>query len=67
VRSGRHTWLARRILEANNRRGTFDNLDDTADGLREILETSFERLGIATVGPMAIFAAASPRFAPAAL
>ena len=33
-RSGRHTWLARRLLEANNRRGTFDNLGDTAGGPR---------------------------------
>jgi SAM-dependent methyltransferase len=63
-RSGRHSWLARRILEANNRRGTFDNLDDTEDRLREILEASFERVELETVGSMAIFAARNPRTKP---
>jgi SAM-dependent methyltransferase len=62
-RSGRHTWLARRILEANDRRGTFDNLDDTEAGLREILEASFERVELKTVGSMAIFAATGPSVA----
>jgi SAM-dependent methyltransferase len=59
--SGRHTWLARRLLEANNRRGTFDNLGDTEEGLGEILEASFERVELETVGSMAIFAATDPR------
>jgi SAM-dependent methyltransferase len=40
--SGRHTWLARRILEANNRRGTFDNLGDTEEGLGEILDEAVD-------------------------
>jgi len=62
-RSGRHRWLARRVLEVNNRRGTFDNLDDTEDGIREILEASFERVEMDTVGSMAIFAATNPRLA----
>jgi hypothetical protein len=53
--------LSRRILEANNRRGTFDNLGDTQDGLGEILEASFERVELETVGSMAIFAATNPR------
>jgi SAM-dependent methyltransferase len=59
--SGRHTRLARSVLDANNRRGTFDNLGDTEDGLREILEASFERVELETVGSMAIFAATDPR------
>jgi SAM-dependent methyltransferase len=59
--SGRHTSLSRSILRANNRRGTFDNLGDTQDGLREILEASFEQVELATVGAMAIFAAGNPR------
>jgi len=63
-RSGRHTWLSRRILEANNRRGTFDNLSDTEEGLAEILATSFERVEIESVGSMAIFAATCPRITP---
>jgi hypothetical protein len=59
--SGRHTWLGRKILESNNRRGTFDNLGDTEEGLREILGASFERVELETVGSMAIFAATNPR------
>ncbi len=59
--SGRHNWLARRVLERNNQRGTFDNLQDSEDGLREVLEGSFERVDLATVGSMAIFAATNPR------
>jgi SAM-dependent methyltransferase len=62
--SGRHTWLSRSILEANNRRGTFDNLGDTQEGLGEILEASFERVELETVGSMAIFAATNPRPKP---
>ena len=62
--SGRHTWLSRSILEANNRRGTFDNLGDTQEGLGEILGASFERVELETVGSMAIFAATNPRTKP---
>jgi hypothetical protein len=51
----------RTILKANNRRGTFDNLGDTRKGLGEILEASFERVELETVGSMAIFAATNPR------
>ena len=51
--SGPHTWLSRMILDANNRRGIFDNLGDTQDGLREILEASFEQVELETVGSMA--------------
>ena len=59
--SGRHTWLGRRILDANNRRGTFDNLGDTEEGIGEILSAWFERVELETVGTMAIFAATNPR------
>ena len=38
------------MLDANNRRGVFDNLGDTQEGLREILGASFERVEIETVG-----------------
>ena len=62
--SGRHTWVARKLLEANNRRGTFDNLGDTLEGLREMLEASFEGVEMETVGSMAIFAATDPRAKP---
>ncbi len=62
--SGRHTWLSRSILRANSRRGTFDNLGDTEEGLRKILEASFEQVELETVGTMAIFAASHPRPKP---
>jgi SAM-dependent methyltransferase len=60
-RSGQHSWLARRVLSAFNWRGAFDNLDDTEDGLREILGASFEHVELKTVGSVAIFSAINPR------
>jgi SAM-dependent methyltransferase len=62
--SGRHTWLGRRILEANNRRGTFDNLGDTEEGLGEILTACFEWVELETIGTMVLFAATNPRTKP---
>jgi SAM-dependent methyltransferase len=62
--SGRHTWLGRRILASNNRRGTFDNLGDTEEGLGEILGASFGQVELETVGAMTIFAATDPRARP---
>jgi SAM-dependent methyltransferase len=59
--SGPHTWLSRKMLDANNRRGIFDNLGDTQEGLGEILGASFEHVELETVGSMAIFAATNPR------
>ena len=64
--SGRHTWLSRSILAANNRRGTFDNLGDTTEGLGEILEASFARVEVETVGSMAVFTATNPRVSSSA-
>lgn len=63
--AGPHTWLSRRVLHAFNRRGAFDNLDDTEASLREILGASFERVDIEIVGSVAIFAATGPRTQPA--
>lgn len=59
--SGAHSWLARRVLSAFNRRGAFDNLDDTEEGLREILAESFDHVELETVGSVAIFSATNPR------
>ena len=59
--SVRHTWLAQRVLTAFNRRGAFDNLDDTEEGLRQMLAASFERVEMETIGSIAIFAATNPR------
>ena len=63
-RSGRHIWAARRFLDAFNREGAFDNLDDSEDGLREILGASFEHVELETIGSIAIFAATNPRSGP---
>ena len=50
-----------RMLGAFNRQGGVDNLDDTEDGLGEILAASFEHVELETVGSVAIFAATKPR------
>jgi len=62
--AGPQTWLSRRVLAAFNRRGAFDNLDDTEDGLRQILAASFEHVELETVGAVAIFSATNPRRDP---
>jgi SAM-dependent methyltransferase len=64
VTAGPQTWLSRRVLGAFNRRGAFDNLDDTEDGLREILGASFDRVEVEVVGSIAIFAATAPGSGP---
>ena len=59
-RSAKHTRMGRAFLTAFNRRGAFDNLDDTEDGIAEILRRSFGQVTIETVGGLAIFAATQP-------
>ena len=59
--TGPHSWLSRRVLGAFNRRGAFDNLQDTEQGLRGILGAAFEQVEIETVGTIAIFSATTPR------
>jgi SAM-dependent methyltransferase len=59
--SGPQTWLSRRVLTAFNRRGAFDNLDDTEEGLLEILAASFVHVELETVGSVAIFSATNRR------
>jgi hypothetical protein len=49
------------VLRAFNRRGAFDNLDDTEEGLRSILEASFEQVSIQPLGSIAVFKARTPR------
>ena len=56
-RSAKHTRLGRAFLTAFNRRGAFDNLDDTEDGIAEILRASFSQVTIETLGGLAVFAA----------
>jgi SAM-dependent methyltransferase len=57
----RHTPQARAVLRAFNWHGDFDNLGDTLDGLREILDESFEAVEIDVVGSAAHFTATGPR------
>lgn len=59
--AGPHRWLARKMLDANNRRGIFDNLRDSSQGLGEILGVAFEHVELETIGSMAVFAATNPR------
>ncbi len=56
-----HTRSARAFLWAANKQGGFDNLDDTVDGLREILGASFRDVQIEVAGSSALFSAAGPR------
>jgi SAM-dependent methyltransferase len=56
-----HTWLSRAAMRENNRRGIFDNLSDTEDALRDILNQSFEVVDLHVVGSVAVFSAARPR------
>ena len=62
--SARHTRLSRSALKSNNRRGVFDNLDDTEEGLAEIIGASFEHVELETIGTMAVFMATNPRGNP---
>ena len=56
----RHTPQARAFLRLVNWRGDFDNLGDTAEGLRRILEGSFEMVEVDVVGSTANFTARRP-------
>jgi len=59
-RSANHNRLGRGLLRAVNRRGTFDNLDDTEAGLRAILERSFGEVDLRMDGATAVFVARHP-------
>lgn len=59
--SGPHNWFSRRVLDAFNRRGAFDNRTDTEAGLLDILAASFEQVELEVAGSIAIFAATNPR------
>ena len=58
--SEKHTPRARAILWVFNRQGAFDNLGDTEEGLRRILEGSFQRVEVDVVGSVAHFTATGP-------
>lgn len=59
--SGNHSRLGRAVLAAFNRRGAFGNLDDSEEGLREILEASFQTVELRIVGSIAVFRATDRR------
>jgi SAM-dependent methyltransferase len=56
-----HTPQARLFLKGANRMGDFDNLGDTVEGLRQILEESFGSVEIEVGGSAATFTAEHPR------
>jgi SAM-dependent methyltransferase len=56
-RSAKHTRLGRAFLTAFNRRGAFDNLDDSEEGIADILRASFGEVSIETHGGLAMFTA----------
>ena len=56
-----HRPQARLFLKGANKIGDFDNLGDTAAGLRGILEESFQDVEIEVVGSAAMFTARNPR------
>jgi SAM-dependent methyltransferase len=56
-----HTRSARAFLKAANAEGGFDNRDDTVEGLRGILDASFEQVEIERSGSAALFSATGPR------
>ena len=58
-----HTRSARAFLWAFNKQGGFDNRDDTAEGLRAILDASFRDVEIERSGSIALFSASGPRSA----
>jgi ubiquinone/menaquinone biosynthesis C-methylase UbiE len=64
-----HTRSARAFLRAANKQGGFDNVDDTAESVRRILEASFASVEVDVVGSAAFFVATNPdvagRSAPA--
>lgn len=56
-----HSAPARSFLRAANKRGAFDNLGDTIDGLDGILSASFNEVDIEVVGSLALFVARDRR------
>jgi len=59
--SGSHNPMARAMLRAYNRRGAFDNLDDSEEAIGKMLDMSFEDVEVDSIGSIAVFVARSPR------
>ena len=60
-RSAPHTRLARAFLKMANLRGGFDNLEDSMEHLRSMLERHFEEVEVTEMGSAARFVARRPR------
>lgn len=59
-----HSWLSRRALWENNRKGIFSNMEDSAQGLRVVLQASFAAHEVQVVGTVAVFHASGPVSSP---
>jgi SAM-dependent methyltransferase len=59
--SGSHNPVARTMLRAYNRRGAFDNLQDSEEAIGEMLASSFEEVEVDAIGSIAVFTARTPR------
>jgi SAM-dependent methyltransferase len=55
--SASHSWAARQMLAFYNRQGSFDNAEDTEDGLRQMLAARFDEVELEVIGSIAVFAA----------
>lgn len=59
--SEKHNALGRAVMGVCNRRGAFGNLDDTEEGLKELLSRHFVTVDIRRESTVAIFVASRPR------
>ena len=59
--SAPHNAFGRKLMSVYNRKGIFGNRHDTANELRDVLETHFRDVQIQQVGVVALFVAKYPR------
>ncbi len=59
-RTGSHNRVAQLLLRDFNRRRTFDNLEDSAEAINQMLAASFDEVAVETIGSMAVFTARRP-------
>jgi SAM-dependent methyltransferase len=62
--TGSHNPVARTMLRAYNRRGAFDNLDDSEEAIGQMLASSFVDVEVDTIGSIAVFTARGPHAHP---
>lgn len=48
-------WLARTVMDRNNKHGIFSNVNDSLDGLRSVLSAHFAASAVEVVGCVGIF------------